>query len=57
MIAPFNGGKEFEEDFIITEEDIEEAVNDGIPKDEVIDYFKQDYIDGWEQRLHKAILL
>jgi hypothetical protein len=50
-------GKTLNEELVITQENIDEYLNEGTgTQEEAIDYFKSDYIAEWEQRFHKCIL-
>jgi hypothetical protein len=51
-------GKTLNEELVITQENIDEYLNEGTgTQEEAIDYFKSDYIAEWEQRFHKCILV
>lgn len=45
------------EDFEITEEDIEDFLEDGGTREEAIEYFKEEYCSAWEQRWCKVSLI
>ena len=46
-----------EEDFEITEQDIEEAMEDGESREEAVAYIKEEYCAAWEQHWCKVVLV
>ena len=50
------GGTKLEE-HAITQEEIDETIEDGETEQEVLDYFIEEEIAAWEQRLCTAVLI